>query len=55
MAHSKHNPEHRYYLLPGMGRCNRRHRQAVFRWCLVFGVLISLLFGALLYLLNRPH
>ncbi len=49
----RNKDEHRYYLLPGMGRSNRRHRQQVFRWVLVFGVIFSILFGLLLSYLNR--
>ena len=49
----KNREEHRYYLLPGMGRSNRRHRQKVFRWVLVFAFIFSLVFGTLLYFLNR--
>jgi hypothetical protein len=43
----------RYYLLPGMGRSNRRHRRRVFRWSIIFGIVFSALFGCLLYFLNR--
>ena len=45
--------QHRYYLLPGMGRSNRNHRKLVFRWSVVIGFILSLLFASLLYLLNR--
>jgi hypothetical protein len=54
MFWSKRNKnEHRYYLLPGMGRSNKRHRQTVFRWALVVGVIAATLFGLLLYYLAQ--
>ena len=43
-----------YYLLPGMTRANRRRRRVVFRWSIVVGLIVSVLFGSLLYYLNRP-
>jgi hypothetical protein len=49
----KNKEEHRYYLLPGMGRSNRRHHRLIFRWSIVIGVIFSLLFAYLLYLINR--
>lgn len=49
----RHREDHRYYLLPGMGRSNRRHRRRMHWVAIVFGALISALFGALLYYLNR--
>ena len=49
----KRNREaHRYSLLPGMGRSNRRHRRKVHVAAIIFGVVISLLFGAALYWLQ---
>ena len=49
----KRNREaHRYYLLPSMGRSNRRHRRKVQVAAIVFGVVISLLFGVALYFLQ---
>jgi high-affinity Fe2+/Pb2+ permease len=49
----KRNREaHRYYLLPGMGRSNRRHRRKVHVAAIVFGAVISLLFGVALYWLQ---
>lgn len=54
MFNSKRNKEeHRYYLLPGMGRSNRRHREEVFKWSIVVGIIVATLFGLLLYYLNR--
>lgn len=50
----KRNPEeHRYYLLPGMGRSNRRRHQQILRWSIIAGLVFSALFGALLYLIQR--
>ena len=51
----KHSEEHRYYLLPSMGRCNRKRHRTILRWSLVVGVIISVLFGCLLYCLNNPR
>ena len=49
----KKKDAHRYYLLPGMGRSNRQfHRKTVW-WAVVVGLIISALFGALLYFTNR--
>ena len=49
------NPDaHRYYLLPGMGRSNRRQRQLYFRWAMVFGFLVAAVVGALIYIIQRP-
>jgi hypothetical protein len=49
------NPDaHRYYLLPGMGRSNRRQRQLYFRWALIVGFFIAAIVGAVIYLVQRP-
>jgi hypothetical protein len=49
------NPEeHRYYLLPGMGRSNRRRRQLYFRWAIAFGIFVALVIGTIIYLVQRP-
>ena len=45
----KHQADHRYYLLPGMGRSNRRHRRQLLLVAIVVGMCASILFGALLY------
>jgi hypothetical protein len=50
----KNPDEHRYYLLPGMGRSNRRQRQLYFRCAIVFGLVMAALIGAFIYLLQRP-
>jgi len=51
----KQKEEHRYYLLPGMGRSNRRRHQQFVRWAIVVGLLASAGFAYLLYLLSQPH
>lgn len=48
----KDREEHRYYLLPGMGRSNRRHRRHVTRVAILVGLAVSAVFGLLLYLMN---
>lgn len=49
----KNKEEHRYYLLPGMGKSNRRyHRRALF-WSVVAGALGAGILGWLLYWMNR--
>ena len=50
----KNPEEHRYYLLPGMGRSNRRQRQLYFRCAVVFGVVVAALVGVVIYLAQRP-
>jgi hypothetical protein len=50
----KNRDEHRYYLLPGMGRSNRRQRQLYFRCAVVFGLVVAALIGALIYIAQRP-
>jgi hypothetical protein len=49
----KHKEEHRYYLLPGMGKSNRRFHRKTVRWAVAIGAIISALFGTLLYYANR--
>ncbi len=54
MFGSKRNREdHRYYLLPGMGRSNRRHRHRIHVAAVIFGAIIAAVFGCLLYFLDR--
>jgi hypothetical protein len=50
----KNPEEHRYYLLPGMGRSNRRQRQLYFRCAIVFGMIVAALVGTVIYLAQRP-
>ncbi|MBI2928591.1 MAG: hypothetical protein HYY24_23225 [Verrucomicrobia bacterium] len=51
---NKGKEEHRYYLLPGMGRSNRRRRREILKWAIIVGVVISVLFGLLLWSVSRP-
>lgn len=45
--------KHRYYLLPGMGRANRRKHHVFFRISLVVGIVVSAILAVILYLANR--
>ena len=45
----KHREDHRYYLLPGMGRSNRLHRRRVLWVAVLVGLCGSALFAAVLY------
>jgi len=46
----------RFYLLPGMGgRAYRRKQKVILNYSLAVGLVISLLFALLLYLLNRSN
>jgi hypothetical protein len=49
----RNKEEHRYYLLPGMGRANRRRHRNWLVASIVVGVFVSLGFGYLLYLMSR--
>lgn len=49
----RNKEEHRYYLLPGMGRANKRKRAVFFRWAVAVGILVSILVGCFLYFSNR--
>lgn len=49
----RNREEHRYYLLPGMGRSNRRHRRQTHVVAVVVGVLASVILAGLLYWANR--
>ena len=51
----KRKEEHRYYLLPGMGRSNRRRHQQFLRWSIAVGLIASAAFAYLLYLLSQSH
>jgi len=48
----KDKAEHRYYLLPGMGRSNRRRHREILFYAVIVGLLVSALFGGLLYWMN---
>ena len=45
--------EHRYYLLPGMGRSNRRFRSKLQLGSSIAGISGSALIGTAIWLLNR--
>ena len=45
----KNKEEHRYYLLPGMGRSNRRRHKQFAIWAIVVGVAVATLLALLLY------
>jgi hypothetical protein len=49
----RNKEEHRYYLLPGMGRSNRRRHREFLLWAIVVGTLVSTVFAYFLYLLSR--
>jgi Na+-driven multidrug efflux pump len=51
----RNRDEHRYYLLPGMGRSNRRKRKQYFRSAIIFGILVSVVLATLLYYFSRPR
>jgi hypothetical protein len=51
----KNKEEHRYYLLPGMGRSNRRRHKKYLQSALIVGVLVSLILCSLLYYFSRPR
>lgn len=49
------NPEdHRYYLLPGMGKANRRKHSLYLRWALFVGLVISAVVGLAIYVAQKP-
>lgn len=52
---SEHEGKGLYYLLPGMGKANRRRRRKVLKWAIIFGVIFSVLFGLLLYFINTSQ
>jgi high-affinity Fe2+/Pb2+ permease len=51
----RNKEEHRYYLLPGMGRSNRKRHQELIKWSIVVGALVSAVFGFLLYFLSKSY
>jgi hypothetical protein len=51
----KHSEEHRYYLLPGMGRSNRKRHRDLLKWAIIVGLVTSAIFGSLLYFLSHPY
>lgn len=50
----KNPEEHRYYLLPGMGKANRRKRAVYLRWAIGVGLFIGILIGVIIYFSQRP-
>jgi hypothetical protein len=46
--------EHRYYLLPGMGKANRRKRALYLRWAIGVGLFIALIIGGIIYFTQKP-
>ena len=54
MFFSKKNKEaNRYYLLPGMGRSNRRRHRQFMVLAIAVGIAVAVLVAALLYTLDR--
>jgi hypothetical protein len=49
----KYKEEHRYYLLPGMGKSNRHFHMRTVRWAVIVGIIVSAIFAGALYLVNR--
>lgn len=49
----KNKEANRYYLLPGMGRSNRRHRQQMFYVAIGVGILCAAAFAVLLYFIEK--
>ena len=41
-----------YYLLPGMNTSNRRRRREIFKWSLLVCIIVSAIFGWLIYFIN---
>ena len=50
----KHRGDHRYYLLPGMGRSNRRFRKKTHVAAVIVGIIVSIIFGAILWYVQKP-
>lgn len=50
---NKNGEPHRYYLLPGMGKANRRKHQQILLWSIAFGLVLSVAIAALLYFIHR--
>lgn len=51
----RNKEEHRYYLLPGMGRSNRRRHRQFLIASLIVGGVVSAGFAIVLYLLGNNH
>jgi heme/copper-type cytochrome/quinol oxidase subunit 2 len=49
----KHSPEeHRYYLLPGQGRSNRRKRRQHLVVALITGAIFAAVIGTIMWFMN---
>jgi hypothetical protein len=45
----------RYYLFPGQGgRSARRKHRRILLWSILFGVVVSIAFAAILYFISNP-
>jgi hypothetical protein len=49
----RNREQHRYYLLPGMGKCNKRRYKQWVRRSFIVGIIVSAIFGYLIYHFNR--
>lgn len=45
--------ERRYYLLPGMGKANRRKHRLFLKVSVIVGILVSAIVATVLYYANR--
>lgn len=50
---NKSGEAHRYYLLPGMGRANRKRRHVVRFWTIIVGLATGLIIGIAFYIAHR--
>lgn len=50
---NKNGEPHRYYLLPGMGKANRRKHAQILWWSIAFGLVLSAAIATILYLVHR--
>ncbi len=50
---NKNGEAHRYYLLPGMGRANRKRRSTIRFWTILVGLITGLAIGAAFYIAHR--
>jgi multidrug resistance efflux pump len=51
-ASKKHKEANRFYLLPSMGRSNRKHHREVLLWALVVGLICAAIVGFLIWFMN---
>lgn len=52
----KRNPEeHRYYLLPGQGRSNRRKHRLQLVAAIIAGSIFAAIIGAIMWFMNGPR